>query len=280
MSAMLDSFLVAVRRRPGAGRGESAAAAFTVRPPGVILARETRAAIVNEADLHATLRARLDAVEARLRDACRRAGRDRGDVTLVAVTKTVPVEVARALPELGVLDLGENRPQELWRKAEAVPPPVRWHLIGHLQRNKVGRTLPLLHRVHSVDSPRLLHALEEEAARRQVSLPALLEVNVSREPNKHGLTPEEVADLAPAIAALKHVRVDGLMTMAALEEDPERCRPTFAELRTLRDRLGDRLGPGHPLVHLSMGMSNDFEVAVEEGATLVRLGTVLFEGLA
>jgi pyridoxal phosphate enzyme (YggS family) len=239
-----------------------------------------RTAIVNESDLHATLRARLDAVEERLRAACRRAGRDRRDVTLVAVTKTVSVEVARPLRELGVLDLGENRPQELWRKAEAIRSPVRWHLIGHLQRNKVGRTLPLVHLIHSVDSPRLLHALEEEAARRQVTLPVLLEVNVSREANKLGLTPEEVPGLAPVIAELRHVRLDGLMTMAALEEDPERCRPTFVELRTLRDRLRVLLGPGHPLVHLSMGMSNDFEVAVEEGATMVRLGTVLFEGLA
>jgi pyridoxal phosphate enzyme (YggS family) len=230
--------------------------------------------------LHATLRSRLDAVEDRLRAACRRAGRDRREVTLVAVTKTVSVEVAAALAELGVLDLGENRPQELWRKAAALPASVRWHLIGHLQRNKVEPTFPLVHRIHSVDSLRLLHALEEEAARQQASLPVLLEVNVSREANKHGFRPEEVPDLAPALAALRHIRVDGLMTMAAYEEDPECCRPTFGELRTLRDRLRVLLGPGHALDHLSMGMSNDFEVAVEEGATLVRLGTVLFEGLS
>src|SRR5262249_41357313 len=154
---------------------------------------------------------------------------------------------------------------------------------GHLQRNKVERTLPLVHCIHSVDSLRLLHALEEEAARplgrglqTTPQRALLLEVNASREANKHGFRPEEVADLAPALAALRHVRVDGLMTMAAYEEDPQRCRPTFAELRTLRDRLRVQLGPGHPLDQLSMGMSNDFEVAVEEGATLVRLGTVLF----
>jgi uncharacterized pyridoxal phosphate-containing UPF0001 family protein len=114
---------------------------------------------VNTTPLHATLRSRLDAVEERLRAACRRAGRDRRDVALVAVTKTVSVEVAAALPELGVVDLGENRPQELWRKAAVLPASVRWHLIGHLQRNKVERTLPLVHRIHSADSLRLLHAL-------------------------------------------------------------------------------------------------------------------------
>jgi pyridoxal phosphate enzyme (YggS family) len=235
---------------------------------------------VNQTFLHATLRGRLDAVEQRLHAACRRAGRDRRDVTLVAVTKLVPVAVAAVLPELGLVDLGENRPQELWRKAAALPASVRWHLIGHLQRNKVERTLPLVHRIHSADSLRLLHALEQEASRRQTPVPVLLEVNVSREANKHGFAPDEVPDLAPALAALRHVRVDGLMTMAALEEDPQRCRPTFVQLRNLRDRLGALLGPGHPLDQLSMGMSNDFEVAVEEGATLVRLGTVLFEGLS
>jgi hypothetical protein len=235
---------------------------------------------VNPTHLHATLRCRLDAVEERLQAACRRAGRDRRDVTLVAVTKLVSVEVASALPELGVCDLGANRPQELWRKAAALTAPVRWHLIGHLQRNKVARTFPLVHRIHAVDSLRLLHALEEEAARRQSSITVLLEINVSREANKQGFRPEEVPDLVPPLAALRHVRVDGLMTMAALEEDPQRCRPTFTELRTLLERLRGLSGPKHPLDQLSMGMSNDFEVAVEEGATLVRLGTVLFEGLS
>jgi pyridoxal phosphate enzyme (YggS family) len=235
---------------------------------------------VTETRLSSTIAARFAAVEERLRAACRRAGRPRGDVTLVAVTKTIPVEVAALLPGLGLLDLGENRPQELWRKAAALPAAVRWHLVGHLQRNKVERTLPLVSRIHSVDSLRLLHALEEEAGRRQSGVEVLLEVNASREASKHGFAPEDLPGLAPALAGLRHVRVGGLMTMAAYEEDPERCRPTFAALRGLRDRLQAELGPAHPLAHLSMGMSNDFEVAVEEGATLVRLGTVLFEGFA
>jgi pyridoxal phosphate enzyme (YggS family) len=229
--------------------------------------------------MKALLQARLDLVERRLEAACRRAGRGRGEVTLVAVTKTVPIPVAAALHELGVTDLGENRPQELWRKAAALPDTVRWHLIGHLQRNKVEQTVPLVEMIHSVDSLRLLAALEEAAGRRQRPLPVLFEVNVSHEASKHGFAVEEVPGLAAQLNGLEHVHVRGLMTMAAFEEDPERCRPTFAALRQLRDRLRGELRPPHVLEHLSMGMSNDFEVAVEEGATLVRLGTVLFEGL-
>ncbi len=134
-------------------------------------------------------------------------------------------------------------------------------------------------RIHSVDSVRLLRALEEEAARRQTALPALLEVNAGGEASKHGFRPDELPALAAEVAGLRWLRVDGLMTMAAYEEDPERTRPTFDLLRRLRDDLRRRLGQPDGLPHLSMGMSNDFEVAVEEGTTFVRLGTVLFEGL-
>jgi pyridoxal phosphate enzyme (YggS family) len=225
------------------------------------------------------LASRLQTVEERLRAACRRAGRDRAEVTLVAVTKTVPPEVAAELARLGVTDLGESRPQELWRKAAALPPTVRWHLVGHLQRNKIEKTLPLVTLIHSVDSLRLLAALEEEAARLGRTVPALLEVNASGEASKHGFAPAEVPGLAAHLIGLRHLLVRGLMTMAAPLDDPQQCRPTFAALRGLRDRLRGELGPPHALEHLSMGMSNDFEVAVEEGATLVRLGSVLFEGL-
>jgi pyridoxal phosphate enzyme (YggS family) len=223
---------------------------------------------------------RLAAIDERLRAACRRAGRSRNEVTLVAVTKSVSAEVAALLPELGVFHLGENRPQELWRKADVLPNTVQWHLIGHLQRNKIERTLPLVALIHSVDSVRLLDALEEEARKREKIIPVLLEVNASREPNKHGFTPEEVPGLVPRLSTLGHVRVEGLMTMAALEADPEQARPTFAEVQGLRDHLRSMLGPPHVPERLSMGMTNDFEVAVEEGATLVRIGTALFEGLS
>ncbi len=223
-----------------------------------------------------TLAARLAAVRGRVADACRRAGRDAADVTVVAVTKTVPTHVAALLPALGVADMGESRPQELWRKAEAVP-GVRWHLIGHLQRNKLDRTIPLVALVHSVDSERLLEALDAFGRKRGTPVPVLLEVNCSREPAKGGFAPDDVPAVADRAMSLSGVRVDGLMTMAAYTDDPAAARPTFAELRTLRDRL--RTVIGLLLPHLSMGMSHDFEVAVEEGATLIRPGTVLFEGL-
>ena len=218
---------------------------------------------------------RLAEVDDRLHAACRRAGRVRSEVTLVAVTKSISTETASLLPGLGVYDLGESRPQELWHKASAVT-GVRWHLIGHLQRNKIERTLPLVERIHSVDSVRLLDALEEACRLTGRTLPALLEVNAGGEASKHGFAPEEVPGLTARVAELKHVRIDGLMAMAAYEEDAEKTRPTFAALRELRDRLAVELGRALP--QLSMGMSNDFDIAIEEGATMIRLGTVLFEG--
>ncbi|MBI3407033.1 MAG: YggS family pyridoxal phosphate-dependent enzyme [Planctomycetes bacterium] len=224
------------------------------------------------------LKENLDRVNDRLVEACRRAGRARSEVTLVAVTKTVSTEMACGLVELGVHDLGENRPQELWRKTAELPKSVRWHLIGHLQRNKIERTLPVVERIHSVDSIRLLEAIETEAAKQNHQIGVFLEVNASGEASKQGFDPSNLPDVIPAAAAFKHVRVEGLMTMAPLQ-DAEACRPTFAKLRNLRDELAPRLEAPHRLVHLSMGMSNDFEVAVEEGATFVRLGSVLFEGV-
>ncbi|HZZ78152.1 MAG TPA: YggS family pyridoxal phosphate-dependent enzyme [Gemmataceae bacterium] len=215
----------------------------------------------------ARLRANLAGVEERIAAACARAGRRRTDVTLIAVTKTVSAEVAALLPELGVINLGENRPQELWRKAAALPASIRWHMIGHLQRNKIERTLPIPSLIHAVDSERLLEAIEAEAIKQNRSIDVLLEVNVSGEASKQGFAPTAL----PNLSGLTRVKVRGLMTMAMLQ-DAERCRPTFTSLRALRDRLG--------LEHLSMGMSNDFEIAIEEGATFIRLGSVLFEGTA
>jgi PLP dependent protein len=152
-------------------------------------------------------------------------------------------------------------------------------LIGHLQRNKIDRTIPLVFYIHSVDSVRLLQALDQEAGILGKSVPVLLEVNASGEGNKNGFGPADVLPLMPVLRGLRKVQVKGLMTMAALQE-PQACRPTFALLRGLCDRLRSELDPPHTLEHLSMGMSNDFEVAVEEGATFVRLGSVLFQGLS
>jgi pyridoxal phosphate enzyme (YggS family) len=222
-------------------------------------------------EISSLLAERIESVRSRIAAACARTNRDPAGVTLVAVTKTVSARVAALLPGLGVADLGENRPQQLWQKAAAVP-AARWHLVGHLQRNKVEKTVPLVTLIHSVDSVRLLDALA--AAGRPV--PLLLEVNCSREAAKGGFAPADLPGVADKIRSLK-VKVEGLMTMAAYDVAPEAARPAFAELRSLRDDL--RAITGLPLPHLSMGMSNDFEVAVEEGATLVRIGTTLFHGL-
>src|SRR5262249_3384280 len=160
--------------------------------------------------------------------------------------------------------LGESRPQALWAKAASLP-SVRWHLVGHLQRNKVERTLPLVKLIHSVDSLRLLDAIESEAERLNRVVDVLAEVNVSGETAKGGFAPSELPGVAERSAQLQHVRVRGLMTMAPLSDEPERARPTFAELRQLRDGLRYEFPSPHRLEHLSMGMTGDFEVAIEEG---------------
>jgi pyridoxal phosphate enzyme (YggS family) len=241
---------------------------------------------MNHAEVRSRLADNLHAVEERIRAACARSGRQRDEVTLVAVTKYVTPEVAALLPELGVLDLGESRPQELWRKADALPKEVRWHLIGHLQRNKVDRTLPLVHLTHAVDSVRLLDAIQAvsnvEGGLGHPSV--LLEFNMSREPAKHGFSPDDLETLA-AVANVETsddgLQIVGLMTMAAATDDPEQARPVFAALRQLRDSL-PRVLPSPAWVYLrelSMGMTNDFEVAIEEGATLIRVGSALFAGI-
>jgi PLP dependent protein len=228
-------------------------------------------------DLRTLLAGRTQSVRGRVAAACARVGRDPAEVTLVAVTKTVSARVAALLPEVGVPDLGENRPQSLWTKAAALAGRgIRWHLIGHLQRNKVEQTLPLVDLIHSVDSLRLLHAVAAAGAKTGVRPRVLLQINASREGQKQGLDYAEVSAAAAEIRAAP-VDVLGLMGMAAYADDPQLARPTFAELRQFRDRL--QTDWDLPLPTLSMGMSGDFEVAVEEGATAVRIGTTLFEGL-
>jgi len=228
--------------------------------------------------IHEILGQRLEAIRTRVQAACGRVGRSPESVTLIGVTKTVGHEVAQALVELGVADLGENRPQELWRKSDLVS-GARWHVIGHLQRNKVERTVGLSSLIHSVDSERLLEAIEAEAKRIGKQTAVLLEVNCSGEEAKHGFTPEAVLAFTSNLKPLHFVRIEGLMTMAALADDPEAARPAFRRLAGLQKELRQVPGDQHPLNQLSMGMSGDFEVAIEEGATHIRLGTVLVGGL-
>jgi pyridoxal phosphate enzyme (YggS family) len=224
------------------------------------------------------LRENWETVRGQMAGAARRSGRPADAVTLVAVTKRSPAAWIRPLVGLGATDLGENYPQELWSKAEALGDlPVRWHLIGHLQGNKAKRTLPLVRLIHGVDSLRLLRALDALAAGLADPPSACLQVNVSGEATKHGWSPETLLGDAGTIAACRHVPIVGLMTMAAMGTTAEAARPAFARLRGLRDAL--RGETGLALNELSMGMSNDFETAIEEGATLIRVGSALFEGL-
>jgi PLP dependent protein len=226
------------------------------------------------------IRYNLASVQSRIAEAARRSGRPAEAIRLIAVTKKTPPECITALVSCGVRDLGENYPQELWSKFDALSDhqdSVRWHLIGHLQTNKVKKTLPMVRLIHSVDSLKLLRALDD-AARTVTDPPSVcLQVNTSDEPSKHGWTPEQIMNEAESIAACKSIAIVGLMTMAALGTTAESARGSFARLRELRDQLSHETAL--PLLELSMGMSNDFETAVEEGATLLRVGSALFEGV-
>lgn len=217
-------------------------------------------------------------VRERMAAAAERSGRMAEDVTLVAVTKYVTAEETAAVVATGCLDLGEARPQQLWSKAEALAQlPIRWHLLGHLQRNKIRRTLPLLSLLQSVDSRRLLDALAEEAALADRTLRILLEVNISGDASKTGLAPAELEPLLAHALTLPNLEVRGLMGMASLEGDDNAAREDFRNLRQLRDKLAASFAGKCTLAELSMGMSGDFEIAIEEGATMVRVGSVLFE---
>jgi PLP dependent protein len=233
----------------------------------------------------------LARIRAGINAACRRAGRSPGEVLLIGVTKSARLEWIEALVAAGMLDLGESRPQQLLERAERIlaseeirraakgeQQPVRWHLIGHLQRNKVRKILPVAHCLHSIDSLSLATRIDDLSAELGLRPRILLEVNASGEGSKDGFAPEQLAADWTALCALSHVEIVGLMTMAPFSEEPESSRMTFRRLRELRDELADLLGsPAVP--ELSMGMSGDFEVAIEEGATMIRVGTNLFEGL-
>ena len=223
----------------------------------------------------APLASNLASVRERIAAAERRSGRAAGSVTLVGVVKTLPAEAIAAAVALGLTDLGENRVQEAESHQRSVPRgAARWHMIGHLQRNKAGKALELFDVVHGVDDAELAVALDRRAREAGRRLPVLIEVNVSGEASKFGIAPEGAAALAELVAPLANLELAGLMTVGAPVARPEDARPGFARLRELREAIARQLG--RPLPELSMGMSGDYEIAVEEGATMVRVGTALF----
>ncbi|NOU36005.1 MAG: YggS family pyridoxal phosphate-dependent enzyme [Kiritimatiellaceae bacterium] len=221
-----------------------------------------------------SIRDNLEAVEARITAACEKAGRKRADIKLVAVSKTKPADAVIEAAEAGQILFGENRIQEAQAKIPLCPGHLQWHLIGHLQSNKARIAASGMFRmIHSVDSEKLLRALDEYAA---VPLPVLIQVNVSGEGSKEGCAPEEAAALIEAANRCGKIEVHGLMTIPPFTPDPEKARVHFSNLRKLRDRLQQETGT--PLPELSMGMSHDFEIAISEGATYIRVGSDIFGG--
>ena len=216
----------------------------------------------------------LEKVEEGIAAACEKAVRHRDEVRLVAVSKTKPVELIEEAVISGQVLFGENKVQELISKQPQFPGHVQWHLIGHLQKNKVRKVLPCIDMLETLDSVSLAERVDRIADELNLTVSGLLQVNISDDDAKFGFSEVELEETMPKILGLEHIRIRGLMTIPALDPDPEKTRPHFANLRTLRDYLEDRWEI--PLPELSMGMSHDYSVAIEEGATLVRVGTAIF----
>ncbi|MCR4672839.1 MAG: YggS family pyridoxal phosphate-dependent enzyme [Lachnospiraceae bacterium] len=215
-------------------------------------------------------------VEKRVAAACEKAGRSRGEVCLIAVSKTKPVSDIEEVLETGILDFGENKPQEMKEKHDVLPDNIRWHMIGHLQTNKVKYVVGRAVMIHSVDSLKLAQAIEKEAEKKGLDVDVLLEVNVGGEESKSGVRPEDAASLAEAVSVLPRLHIRGLMTVPPVCEDPEEARPYFRKLRQLSVDIGAKNIDNVSMNVLSMGMTADFETAIEEGATHVRVGTAIF----
>lgn len=218
---------------------------------------------------------RISQVEQQVSEACRRSGRNRDEVNVIAVTKYVSVDKTAAVLDQGIRHIGENRWQTAEEKWRALGERGIWHFIGHLQTNKVKDVIGKFQYVHSLDRLSLANELEKKAAALNVQVSAFMQVNISGEATKYGLQPEQAASFLKEINRLKHIKVIGLMTMAPFESSAEDTRPVFRGLRQLRDELNLQALTPEPITELSMGMSNDFEVAIEEGATWVRLGSIL-----
>ncbi|MBR9936298.1 YggS family pyridoxal phosphate-dependent enzyme [Oscillospiraceae bacterium Marseille-Q3528] len=222
------------------------------------------------------VRENLETVEANIRKACANAGRSRDEVTLIAVSKTKPVSMLMEAYDSGIRIFGENKVQEMCDKYEQMPKDIQWHMIGHLQRNKVKYIIDKAALIHSVDSLRLAETIQEEAAKHQVVMPILVEVNVAMEETKFGTSLAEAMELVEQISHFPNIRIEGLMTIAPFVEDPEENRKYFRALKKLAVDINNKNIDNVHVRILSMGMTNDYMVAIEEGATMVRVGTGIF----
>ena len=222
------------------------------------------------------IRENLTDVERRIKEACLRCGREPSSVRLIAVSKTKPAEMIQEAIAAGILDFGENKPQELRDKYDILPKNLRWHMIGNLQRNKVKYVVGRAVMIHSLGSDELAESIEKEAEKKDLIMPVLAEVNMAGESSKSGLTPEETEAFLRRVSSMKHLKVKGLMTIAPMTEFPEENRVYFRELRNLAVDIARKNIDNVDMYELSMGMTGDFEVAIEEGATMVRVGTGIF----
>ncbi len=218
----------------------------------------------------------LAEVRKNIENACRIAGRDPKEVTLIAVSKTKPIPNLEEAYEAGAREYGENKVQEIMDKYEQLPQDIHWHMIGHLQRNKVKYIVDKVAMIHSVDSLRLAETIEQEAAKKNVTVPILIEVNVAEEESKFGCRVTEVENLLRQIQNFPHIQVEGLMTIAPFVDDPEENRDVFRQLKKLSVDIDQKNIDNVSMNVLSMGMTGDYEVAIQEGATMVRVGTGIF----
>lgn len=218
----------------------------------------------------------LAEVERNIEAACKKAGRNRNDVTLIAVSKTKPVSMLKEALEEGILQFGENKVQELTDKYEILSKDIQWHMIGHLQRNKVKYIVDKVSLIHSVDSLRLAEEIHNQAKKKETIVPVLIEVNIAKEDSKYGLMEEEVLPFIESISKLEHIKIMGLMTIAPFVEEAELNRIHFKNLRKLAVDIKRKTIDNVSMDVLSMGMTGDYEVAIEEGATMVRVGTGIF----
>ena len=223
-----------------------------------------------------TIRDHLNEVRENIQKACEKAGRSPQEVTLIAVSKTKPLFMLEEAYEAGARDFSENKVQEILEKHPKMPEDARFHMIGHLQRNKVKQVLPHAVLIHSVDSYRLAEQISQEAGKLGITAKILLEVNVAKEESKFGMMPEDVEEMAGQIAALPHLQIEGLMTIAPFVDDPEKNRPVFRKLYQLSVDIKKKNIDNVNMGVLSMGMTGDYQVAVEEGSTMIRVGTGIF----